>query len=100
MRIEKAIAGGALARYPRGNTLDSAEAVMEKVVLQFKDYDTTMDLVRDKASSEGISPEQLIHRAIDSYLGSWGLKDVPQGAAPQSLRELFEITGVMKQPQK
>lgn len=69
---------------------------MREYVIRFRADETMPDRIDAKAAECDITPEQLIHRAITQYMGDYGLKPLPQGLEPESLRELFEANGLLK----
>lgn len=69
---------------------------MPTLKIEFQDNETTPDRIAALAQEHGISPEDLIKRAINDYLGDYGLKDPPEGFRPKTLTELFIATGVYK----
>ncbi len=67
-----------------------------KFTIEYDDRDTTPEHLIAMAKEHGITPEHLIHRAINAYMGDYGVKPVPPDSKPKNLQELFIATGVMK----
>lgn len=64
--------------------LQSKEVLaMPTLKIDFDDEDTTPDRLNELSRETGLSPEQLVHRAIALYLGEYGLKPLPEGFKPQ-----------------
>jgi len=73
---------------------------MPQIVINFDDDDTMPDRLRERADEWGISTEAMIHRAINSFMGDYGLKSPPPGFEAKNLREFFHAHGVMKTDSK
>lgn len=69
---------------------------MPTLKIEYPDYDATPDHIAALAKEHGITPEDLIKRAINAYLGDYGLKDPPEGFKPKTLTEVFVATGLYK----
>ncbi|EER62088.1 conserved hypothetical protein [Acidovorax delafieldii 2AN] len=69
---------------------------MKTFLIEFDDDETMPDRLRARAAEWGISPEDLIHRAIDALMVDYGLPALPKDFHAKSLRELFEVGGVLK----
>lgn len=69
---------------------------MDRFVIEYSDDQTMPDRLRARAAEWNISPEDLIHRAIIAFMGDYGLPPLTGDIKAQSLRELFEIAGVLK----
>lgn len=67
-----------------------------KFTIEYDDRDTTPERLAAMAQYQGITPEYLIHRAINQYLGGFGLKDLPPDFHAKSLEEFFVTAGAMK----
>lgn len=80
-----------------GVVFGSKEGIfMPKFEINYRDDETTPDHIEQIATEHGITPEQLIRRAITQFLKGYGLQDFPEDQTPQSLGDLFEGTGVTK----
>ena len=73
---------------------------MPQIVINFEDDDTMTDRLRERADEWGISIEAMIHRAINGFMGDYGLKSPPPGFEAKNLRELFQANGVIKSESK
>ena len=68
---------------------------MRQFLIRFNDYETMPERIESRAAECGITPEQLICRAITQYMGGYGLKLLP-GREAKSLYDLFEAHGILK----
>ena len=50
---------------------------MRQFLIRFNDYETMPERIESRAAECGITPEQLICRAITQYMGGYGLKLLP-----------------------
>ncbi|AVO43475.1 hypothetical protein [Simplicispira suum] len=64
--------------------------------IHYDDLDTTPERLKAMAEELGLTPEELIHQAIDKHMGGYGLKTPPPGFEAKSLHELFVAHGVQK----
>ena len=73
---------------------------MPQIVINYEEDDTMPDRLSERADEWGISTEAMIHRAIDNFMGDYGLKSPPLGFEAKNLRELFQANGVIKSESK
>ena len=64
--------------------------------IRFNDYETMPERIESRAAECGVTPEQLICRAITQYMGEYGLKSLPGGFEAKSMHDLFEAKGLVK----
>lgn len=69
---------------------------MREFFIRFSDDETMPERIESRAAECGITPEQLLRRAITAYMGDYGLKSPPKGFEAKSLRDLFEGNGLFK----
>lgn len=69
---------------------------MPTLKIEYQDNDATPDHIAALAKENGTTPEDLVKRAINEYLGVYGLKELPENFRPQTLNELFGAAGLTK----
>ena len=69
---------------------------MREFFIRFNDYETMPERIESRAAECGVTPEQLICRAITQYMGEYGLKSLPGGFEAKSMHDLFESKGLVK----
>lgn len=69
---------------------------MREFFIRFSDDETMPERMESRAAECGITPEQLLRRAITAYMGDYGLKCLPDGFEAKSLNDLFETHRIFK----
>lgn len=69
---------------------------MREFLIRFNEYETMPERIESRAAECGITPEQLICRAITQYMGDYGLTPLSEGFEAKSLYDLFEARGILK----
>lgn len=70
---------------------------METFTIEYTERDTTPDRIRAMAAFHEVTPEMVISRAVDAYLGLRFLPEPPpEDFEAKSLDELFVAYGLLK----
>ena len=70
---------------------------METFTIEYIERDTTPDRIRAMAAFHGVTPEMVISRAVNEYLGERFLPEPPpEDFEAKSLDELFVAHGFRK----